>query len=225
MLRHMIFVVSVAWAAFSCIGWTFVFPSNMLSDDLHFVPLSLSPMIKKTPGEAFMLSSDSLSPQTVNWCRVLCTTQLARHDQPPKWSKIQILSCLEWQAGWKWPVASNFTILFFFTFTFDNFKRVRSVVFFFTIISHVCAIKQLEMRSNLIVPVLQFINIIPWPSIPVLPMEDWISGWLWDYLNHCITVFCSVFFYLKWPHLLLFDGVNITRTLKPKKKWSGLDKI
>ena len=55
MLRHMIFVVSVAWAAFSCIGWTFVFPSNMLSDDLHFVPLSLSPMIKKTPGDAVML--------------------------------------------------------------------------------------------------------------------------------------------------------------------------
>ena len=70
---------------------------------------------------------------------------------------------------------------------------VGSVVFFFTIIAHVCAIKQLEMRSNLIVPVLQFINIIPWPSIPVLPMEDWISGWLWNYRNHCITVFCSVF--------------------------------
>ena len=71
---------------------------------------------------------------------------------------------------------------------------VGFVVFFFTIIAHVCAIKQLEMRSNLIVPVLQFINIIPWPSIPVLPMEDWISGWLWNYRNHCITVFCSVFF-------------------------------
>ena len=159
-------------------------------------------------------SSDSLSPQPVHWCRVLCTTQLARHDQPPKWSKIQILSCLEWQAGWKWSVASNFTILSFFSLSLSTilkeckFRRdaflflqknhtkmtaVRSVVFFFTIIAHVCAIKQLEMRSNLIVPVLQFINIIPWPSIPVLPMEDWISGWLWNYRNHCITVFCSVF--------------------------------
>ena len=212
----------------------------MLSDDLHFVPLSLSPMIKKTSGDAVMLRLIHCPLNQfidVEFYAQRNSQDTASHPNEAKYKFCHVWSGRPGENG-QWHRTSQFlqcfsslslsTILKECKFRRDAFlflqknhtkmTAVRSVVFFFTIISHVCAIKQLEMRSNLIVPVLQFINIIPWPSIPVLPMEDWISGWLWDYLNHCITVFCSVFFYLKWPHLLLFDGVNITRTLKPKKK-------
>ena len=183
-------------------------------------------------------SSDLLSPQPVHWCRVLCTTQLPRHDQPPKWSKI--MSCLEWQAGWKWSAASNITILamFFFTFTFDNFKRVqiqkRCVLLppdtpekqqqndcsgiccillhnHCSCLCHQTAGNEVQFYSSS-VAIHQHNSVAVNSGSSYGGLDQWMAVELSESLHHCLLFS----FYFKWPHLLLFHCVNITRTLKAK---------
>ena len=170
----MIFVVSVAWAASSCIGWTFVFPSNMLSDDLHFLPLFPSHMIKKTPGDAVMLrliycplnqfidvefyaqrnSQDTTSHRNeAKLCHVW-SGRPGENGQRRRTSQfLQCFSSLSLSTILKECEFRRDAFFFLQILQKNNNKMtaVGFVVLFFTIIAHVCAIKELEKRSNLIV--------------------------------------------------------------------------
>ena len=238
MLRHIIFVVSVAWAAFSCIGWTFVFPSNMLSDDLHFVPLSLSPMIKKTPGDAVMLRLIYCPLNQfidVEFYAQRNSQDTTSHQNEAKYKFCHVWSGRPGENG-QWHRTSQFFL--FFTFTFDNFKRVQiqkrrvlvppekphqndcSAICCILLHNH-CSCLCYQTAGNEVQSYSSSVAIHQHNSVAVNSgssyggLDQWMAVGLFESLHHCLLF---SFFYLKWPHLLLFDGVNITRTLKPKKK-------
>ena len=128
--------------------------------------------------------------------------------------------------------------MFFFTFTFDNFKRVQiqkrcvlvppdtpekqhqnycSGICCILLHNH-CSCLCHQTAGNEVQSYSSSVAIHQHNSVAVNSgssyggLDQWMAVGLFESLHHCLLFS----FYFKWPHLLLFHCVNITRTLKAK---------